>query len=123
MVISSCGTHALLPCSMWSLLHGIEPLFPALESGFLTTGPPGKSLSLIFFPLSFKTGLLNAKSIYSLSSQISLLFKPQKLVTLFSQPEKWLLSFLSLQSALKLQGSSQGRNSKLYCKDINANGN
>ena len=23
---------------------GIEPLFPALEGGFLTTGPPGKSL-------------------------------------------------------------------------------
>ena len=98
-------------------------MFPALESGFLTTGPLGKSLSLIFFPPSFKTAPLDAKSIYSSSSQISLLFKPQRHVALFSQAEKWLLLFLSLQYALKLQGSSQGKNSKLYCSDINANGN
>ena len=35
-----------LGCSMWDLVPhpGIEPGSPTLESGFLTTGPPGKSL-------------------------------------------------------------------------------
>ena len=28
---------------------GIKPMSPALEGGFLTTGPPGKSLTTIFF--------------------------------------------------------------------------
>ena len=27
---------------------GIEPVFPALQEGFLTTGPPGKTTDLIF---------------------------------------------------------------------------
>ncbi|KAJ8782467.1 hypothetical protein J1605_010175 [Eschrichtius robustus] len=32
---------------MWDLLGpGLEPVSPALAGGFLTTGPPGKSLSL-----------------------------------------------------------------------------
>ena len=35
----------------WGILVpglGIEPLSPALEGRFLTTGPPGKSLKLYF---------------------------------------------------------------------------
>ena len=41
---SSCGTWALLPCSMWNIPGSeIEPASPALASRFLTTGPPGKS--------------------------------------------------------------------------------
>ena len=28
---------------------GIEPMSPALASGFLTTGPPGKSLALLLY--------------------------------------------------------------------------
>ena len=41
---SSCGTGAWLPLSMWNLPNsGVESVPPALEGGFLTTGPPGKS--------------------------------------------------------------------------------
>ena len=33
----------------WSLLRpGIEPVSPALVGGFLSTGPPGKSLTQFF---------------------------------------------------------------------------
>ena len=36
---------------MWDLPGtGIEPVFPALADGFLTTGPPGKSLYSVSFP-------------------------------------------------------------------------
>ena len=39
------GTQVLLPRGMWSLpTPGIEPVSPALASGFFTTGPPGKFL-------------------------------------------------------------------------------
>ena len=42
--LSSCGARALLLCGMWDLPGpGIEPVFPALAGGFLTTAPPGKS--------------------------------------------------------------------------------
>ena len=45
--LSSCGVRAWLPHGMWDLFPrpGIELASPALEGGFLTTGPPGKSLS------------------------------------------------------------------------------
>ena len=34
---------------MWNLSgQGIEPMSPALASGFLTTGPPGKSILNVF---------------------------------------------------------------------------
>ena len=47
--LSSCDTWTQLPRSMWDLSRpGIEPLCPAIAGGFLTTGPPGKSLSLVF---------------------------------------------------------------------------
>ena len=49
----STGTEALLPRGMRDLSGpGIEPVSPALADGFLTTGPPGKSLGcgfLLFF--------------------------------------------------------------------------
>ena len=42
--LSSCGSSQL-PFSMWNLAgSGIQPVSPALAGGFLTTGPPGKSL-------------------------------------------------------------------------------
>ena len=45
----SSGTEALLPRGMWDLPGpGIEPVSPALADGFLTTGPPGKSLGCFF---------------------------------------------------------------------------
>ena len=41
---SSCGAWAPLPCRMWTPPGaGIEPMYSALASGFLTTGPSGKS--------------------------------------------------------------------------------
>ena len=48
------GAQASVVVVWASLLHGmwdppgpgIEPMFPALASGFLTTGPPGKSLEI-----------------------------------------------------------------------------
>ena len=43
--LSSHSTRALLFHGMWNLPRpGIEPVSPALAGGFLTTGPPGKSL-------------------------------------------------------------------------------
>ena len=43
--LSSHSTRALLLHGMWNLPRpGIEPVSPALAGGFLTTGPPGKSL-------------------------------------------------------------------------------
>ena len=50
MSFSICGAQAqqleqldLVACNMWDLPRpGIEPVSPALASGFLTTGPPGK---------------------------------------------------------------------------------
>ena len=43
--LCSCGSWVQLPLSMWNL-HGpgIEPVWPALAAGFLSTGPPGKSM-------------------------------------------------------------------------------
>ena len=41
--LSSCGWRAYLPCGVWDLLRsGIKLVSPALQDGFLTTGPPGK---------------------------------------------------------------------------------
>ena len=41
--LTSCGTRAQLPCSMWDLPRpGIELVSPALQGRFLTTGTPGK---------------------------------------------------------------------------------
>ena len=45
--LSSCGARAQLLCGMWDLPGpGLEPVFPALAGGFLTTALPGKSLDL-----------------------------------------------------------------------------
>ena len=60
---SSCGVQALkhmgsvvaahglicpAACGILVPRPGIEPASPALEGGFLTTGPPGKSLNYKF---------------------------------------------------------------------------
>ena len=43
--LDSCGASALLLHSKWDLPRpGIEPMYPALAVGFLSTAPPGKSL-------------------------------------------------------------------------------
>ena len=44
--LGSCGARAYLLHGTWDLPGpGIEPVSPALAGGFLTTAPPGKSLS------------------------------------------------------------------------------
>ena len=48
--LSSCGVGAQLPCSMWNPPRpGIQLASPALQGGFLTTGPPGKPPSRLFY--------------------------------------------------------------------------
>ena len=43
--LSGCGAQASLLCGVWDLARPeMEPTSPALADGFLTTGPPGKSL-------------------------------------------------------------------------------
>ena len=56
--LSSCDTRAYLPCGMWDLPGPrIEPVFPELAVGFLTTGPVGKSLpSFLKHPYRFSIG-------------------------------------------------------------------
>ena len=64
--LSSCGTRALehvdsvvvarglgcpMACGMLVPQPGIKPMSPALESRFLTTGPPGKSPGMLFLCL------------------------------------------------------------------------
>lgn len=56
--LSSCGAGAQLLCGLWGLPGaGIEPVSSALTSGFLSTGPPGKSsaLSICHFVFLFLT--------------------------------------------------------------------
>ena len=44
--LSSRGTGTWLDCGIWNLPRsGKEPVFPALADGFLSTAPPGKSIS------------------------------------------------------------------------------
>ena len=51
---SSWGSQAQLPGGTWNLHgSGIEPIFPALADGFVTTGPRGKSTNLVSFPGGF----------------------------------------------------------------------
>ena len=39
----ACGLSCPAACGILVPRPGIEPVSPALEGGFLTTGPPGKS--------------------------------------------------------------------------------
>ena len=42
--------HWLSGCGTWNLPgQGVEPVSPALEGGFLSTAPPGKSFDFFFF--------------------------------------------------------------------------
>ena len=51
--LSSCSVQAQLLCGMWDPPRpGLEPVFPALAGGFLTTAPPGKSLTYIYSVVS-----------------------------------------------------------------------
>ena len=43
-VVAARGLSCPAACGILVLRSGIEPASPALEGGFFTTGPPGKSL-------------------------------------------------------------------------------
>ena len=47
-VVVACGLSCPVACRILVPQPGIEPASPALEGGFFTTGPPGKSLSIHF---------------------------------------------------------------------------
>ena len=48
---SNCGARAFLLRSMWDLPRpGLEPVLPASAGRFLSTGPPGKSLTQLLKP-------------------------------------------------------------------------
>ena len=52
--LSSCGTRAQLLHGMWDLPGPeLEPVSPALVGGFLSTAPPGNSLSYCFVEAFF----------------------------------------------------------------------
>ena len=53
-VVAACGLSWPMACGISVPRPGIEPTSPALEGGFSTTGPPGKSLHL-FLSVSFSS--------------------------------------------------------------------
>ena len=55
-VVTACGLSCPVACGILVPRPGIEPASPALEGGFLTTGPPGKSPGKEFFKFTY--GLL-----------------------------------------------------------------
>ena len=56
----SCPTA----CGILVSQPGIEPTFPALAGGFLTPGPPGKSLCAILISGSMQIGFMDLGFIY-----------------------------------------------------------
>ena len=67
-VLSSCGMQAYLPAACGILVYkpGIKPVSLALEGGFLTTGPPRKSLYFILFD-AMVNGIVSSISLSNLS--------------------------------------------------------
>ena len=47
-----------MPCRILVPQPGLEPMSPALQGGFLTTGPPGKSLRQTFISNTFTVEFL-----------------------------------------------------------------
>ena len=47
-----------VPCRILVPQPGLEPMSPALQGGFLTTGPPGKSLRQTFISIAFTVEFL-----------------------------------------------------------------
>ena len=101
--LSSCGAQASLLHGMWDLLGpGLEPVSPALAGRFLTTVPPGKSLSCNFFKYIFQIPvpyqMYNYKIfspilciVFSLSWTVS--FEAQKLLVLMKS-NLFIISFV-----------------------------
>ena len=54
-VVEAVGLRCSVACGILIPLPGVEPMFPALQGEFLTTGPPGKSQYSEFLTWDFKT--------------------------------------------------------------------
>ena len=52
-LVVALGLSCPSACGILVPQPGIEPASPALEGGFLTTGPPGKSVSSVFYSKMF----------------------------------------------------------------------
>ena len=64
--LNSRSARASLPRGVWNLPGpGIEPMFPALAGGFLTTGPPGKSHIAIFKIDNQKTWCISQGTLFN----------------------------------------------------------
>ena len=48
-VVAACSLSCPVECGNLVPLRGIQPVSPALEGGFLTAGPPGKSQKVFCF--------------------------------------------------------------------------
>ena len=69
--LSSCDTRAQLLRGMWDLPGpGIKPMSPALAGGFLTTAPPGKSLSPFLYYFKFPASVTSLPFLISLASTL-----------------------------------------------------
>ena len=51
LVVAACGLNCYTACEILVPRPGIESKSPALQGGILTTGPPGKSLSIWIFKI------------------------------------------------------------------------
>ena len=61
-VLSRCGAWTLLPNGTWDFPGlGIEPMSPALASGFLTTGCRGSPKDYIFLEQRANLGMFGAQ--------------------------------------------------------------
>ena len=97
--LGSCGSWTQLPQGMWDILQPrIKPVFPALQGGFLTTGLPGKPLSLSFNTSEFTSPLASTlPSIYWVGQKVfvHLGFSeyPNKLFGLFNKSTECHISW------------------------------
>ena len=57
--LSSCGLSHSVACGILVPQPGIEPMSPALQGGFLTTGPPGRSLLCFIEKLCHEVGFIS----------------------------------------------------------------
>ena len=104
-----------MPCGMWNLPGlGIEPVSSALAGRFLTTEPPGKSLSelsdaLMESPISCVKGEGSFINKHSLYIQVYLLCIPPSFVTSIPRTHSWAHSASPAHGLLQLLGFSTPR--------------
>ena len=63
-LVAAPGLSCPAACGILVPRPGIEPMFPALEGGFLTTGPPGKSIQGDFEDTTLPSTLVSQSLIF-----------------------------------------------------------